>query len=501
MEEGILIFEEEAKAGLSDLIRNNLVTATSLLQKDTKTIDPKVLENLSIATNLSLPDLFPVKGILATTGDNLNDDFFEVEETIAAKDTPINKPFNFEHKSSDIIGHMTGSCLLDHDGNLIGEEIPDSFDVGFSAVLYRHFSDNKNKQERTDKILKALAEPTEDDKWFVSMECRFNGFNYVMFPENESVASAKLVKRTENTAFLTKHLRIYGGEGTYKGNRVLRAFSNLKFSAIGLVRHPGNPRSVISTSSAGRNSGKINTILTTLGYEKNNEEIMNDNENKELKAELAKAQKDLVEANKLVTETAKANWDKQVADLQGSVATLTKELNTEKANVNAAKSEVEVAKAALTKLEDEKKELVANLDKFKLEAEKATAARIKLDRLGKVKEAYSVTDEAKAEQLFNTISALTDEAFALHIETIKSIVKSVKVEKVEVKPADAAVAALNNATPIIEPNLTVPVVDKTGEDAKALAAEMLNWRGDVEEVDGESVAKVKNKKSKVKTSK
>ena len=50
----------------------------------------------------------------------------------------------------------------------------------------------------------------EEGKWFVSMECLFAGFDYALIdPEGKS----KLVQRNEASAFLTKHLRVYGVTG------------------------------------------------------------------------------------------------------------------------------------------------------------------------------------------------------------------------------------------------------------------------------------------------
>lgn len=490
----IIIYPSEARAGLTDLIQQNFVTACSQIHKDVKEINPKILEGLSTASDLSLPDLFPVQGILASSLDNLNDDFFEPKETFAARHTPLNKPFDFEHKASDIIGHMTSAWVSDHEGNVIDSEdkLPDAFDIPYTAVLYRHFTDNKVKQARADKIFAALENPTDEDKWFCSMECRFRGFDYLMFEEGDSIANAKLVKRTEDTAFLTKHLRIYGGQGSFKGNRVLRVFRNLTFSGIGLVRQPGNPRSVISTASARINSGKIYTFKPVLGYDKINEDIMNENEFKELKDKLAKAE---ARVSELVIEASKADYTKKVADLEGVVVSLKKELESSVASVAAKNGEVEVAKAALSKLETEKLNLVIELDKFKAETVKAEAARIKLERLGKVKEAYGVTDEAQADKIVVTFAALTDEAFASHCETIKGLVKP-QVQKV-VDVAEAAKVAVATATPVVEVNLTIPAGNKDEDNAKALAAEMLAWRGDVKDDDeGSSAAKGKKSKNK-----
>ena len=48
---------------------------------------------------------------------------------------------------------------------------------------------------------------------FVSMECIFRGFDYaVQAPDGNK----HIVARNEETAFLTRHLRSYGGTGEYQ---------------------------------------------------------------------------------------------------------------------------------------------------------------------------------------------------------------------------------------------------------------------------------------------
>ena len=74
------------------------------------------------------------------------------------------------------------------------------------------------------------------------MECLFPDFDYALANEN---GETKIVKRDEESAFLTKHLRSYGGDGKYEDYKVGRLLRNLSFSGKGLVSKPANPRSVI----------------------------------------------------------------------------------------------------------------------------------------------------------------------------------------------------------------------------------------------------------------
>ncbi|QEL19556.1 hypothetical protein [Limnoglobus roseus] len=93
-----------------------------------------------------------------------------------------------------------------------------------------------------DTILAEIAK----GEWFVSMECLFAGFDYSMRARD---GTTRVVARNEQTAFLTKHLRAYGGTGEYQGAKVGRLLRNIVFSGKGLVRKPANPESVILTDA------------------------------------------------------------------------------------------------------------------------------------------------------------------------------------------------------------------------------------------------------------
>ena len=68
--------------------------------------------------------------------------------------------------------------------------------------------------------MKKIIAEIEEGKWYVSMECLFAGFDYALIGEE---GSAKVLARDEESAFLTKHLRAYGGTGEYQGYKVGRA--------------------------------------------------------------------------------------------------------------------------------------------------------------------------------------------------------------------------------------------------------------------------------------
>jgi hypothetical protein len=78
------------------------------------------------------------------------------------------------------------------------------------------------------------------------MECLFAGFDYALI---DAQGNPKVISRTEQSSFLTKHLRAYGGTGEYEGYKVGRALRDIAFSGKGLVSKPANPRSIILDAS------------------------------------------------------------------------------------------------------------------------------------------------------------------------------------------------------------------------------------------------------------
>ena len=123
---------------------------------------------------------------------NKNDDVFTVGETWEARNTPEDKQFNFMHDENDIIGHITGSYVLNKDGERVeasSEDAPKEFDIITQAVLYNSWTDPDNK-DRMEQIIAEIHE----GKWFVSMECLFAGFDYALInPEGK----AQVVSRDE----------------------------------------------------------------------------------------------------------------------------------------------------------------------------------------------------------------------------------------------------------------------------------------------------------------
>jgi hypothetical protein len=238
----IQIFDAEIKDGLSDKINQNMSFAYQcLVSKDNLSYDTEEIKK-SIAGHIESGrnyDLYHISSILASVGINKNDDVFLPEEIWAAKDTPIHKQVNFGHNEKDIVGAIIGSAVLDISGNKITDPIgiQNINDIVSHAVIWSKWED-EDLQERFNSII----EDIENNKLFVSMECLFKQFDYLLVKDE----TKSVVKRTKETSFLSKYLRILGGEGEYNGYKIYRILRNFTFSGKALVANPANARSIIS---------------------------------------------------------------------------------------------------------------------------------------------------------------------------------------------------------------------------------------------------------------
>ena len=108
------IYQSELDSGLEEAIKANASVAYASpvsiyipSKKQKEDIKQIVLaQEETLAENKDQIDLYYLNSILVYTGWNKNDDVFDTKETWTAKDTPVNKQFNFMHDESDIIGHI-----------------------------------------------------------------------------------------------------------------------------------------------------------------------------------------------------------------------------------------------------------------------------------------------------------------------------------------------------------------------------------------------------------
>ena len=244
----IKVYDFERECGLEEKIRSQASVAfTSPVVKNFD-LDgaslAKASEDLAELTSAAVddPDLYNVFSILVSTSWNRNDDIFDKEEVWAARNTPVFKPTNLEHDEKQMVGNIVKSWPIDEQFKLINDdidpsELPDNFHLLVSSVIFRQWQD----PDLRDRAQQLIAEIEEGDK-YVSMECIFRGFDYgVVDPDGTN----HVVARSEETSFLTQHLRAYGGRGAYQDHKIGRVLRNITFSGKGFVARPANPESII----------------------------------------------------------------------------------------------------------------------------------------------------------------------------------------------------------------------------------------------------------------
>jgi hypothetical protein len=362
------VFAHEIKAGLKDLIEKNASFAfiSPLEKSDRLKLDDQALAKFLVtATNDGQHDLHYLKTVLVSIGWNKNDDVFAKEETWKARHTPEDKPFNFEHDETDIIGHITDNYIIDELGNVVAEENtgpPDRFHIITNAVLYAHWRDSALK-ERMTSIIEEIAQ----GKWFVSMEALFEGFDYAI---RDVDGSQKVIARNDESAFLTKYLRAYGGDGEYEGRKVGRLLKSITFSGKGLVRNPANPHSIIykDIKPFGGTTASLKEIYKMSDIETLTKQVES----------LTKERDSLASKLKEVDETTiKAQFDVLASDIKArdaKVATLEKSL----VEAGAKTVELEKAKADAEKAKLDAEKVLADtkteLEKIQIEAKKTVRA-------------------------------------------------------------------------------------------------------------------------------
>ena len=373
------IYKSEIKDGISGLIQNNSIAFCSEAIPYAPT-ELDMTNFKAVAENKNQLDLYYIKSILASAGWNKNDDVFDPIEMWKARSTPEDKQFNYMHDEKDIIGHITGSYVSDQIGNKIDDinefsQLPNAFDIVVGSVLYTSWSSSELK----NRMKNIIQDIESGDSWHVSMECLFPAFDYAMI---DSYGLQKIVKREESSAFLTKHLRAYGGKGEYNGYKVGRLLRDISFSGIGLVKKPANPRSVI-----------LNKQQSITFNESQAQEIIMQDDLEVLKAELAEAKK----ANEKMKEEAEKDM-KAKCEIENTIADLQMQLLQAQEALAAEKTDKQKMFEEMIKMKKEKQ----------MSKRKADLAEAGLDET-EVQET-SIQFESLADDMFETVVAALKKA-------------------------------------------------------------------------------------------
>lgn len=457
----VQVFKREIEDGLQQQMQSDTSIALALDAKViVKPTDAELLKTIANMDSFNKQiDLFYFESILVSTGWNINEDIFDKAETWKAKDTPVNKKINYMHDESDIIGHMVTSRVVDDQTRVIPlntpiEQIPDNFDILVGGVLYKIW-ENPELQARMDSIIADMG----NGKWKVSMECVYPHFDYgVITPNGEH----KIIQRNDQSSFLSKYLKRYGGTGEFEGYRIGRVLRGIIFSGKGIVDTPANPRSVITKTEYSEFLGTAASV-DILPMER---KIMADNvisveQYNELKSRLEKAEAAAKDAAEKSVAKEKEVFQTTIAQLEKDKLALANELSATK----------EIVKAHETKVVSVEKELTeakSNLAKANEDLAKVAKEALKANRLAMFNDVD--VDSAKAEELVNKFIDTSDDIFS---ELVKAMPKkkadAAKDKKEDDKETDASKALADAKLTDSNANVT-PDLDKKAEVVKATQA-------------------------------
>jgi hypothetical protein len=469
------IYEHEKQDGLEPLIKNNTVNycaiakvADCLPESEPVCIVDNIPVGVTKAENKDQIDLFHLSSILVSTGWNKNDDVFDPSETWKARSTPEDKPFNYMHDEMDIIGHITANRVVGFDGNPIDDETenpPKEFSIVTNAVIYKSWSDIEQRER-----VNTLIDEIQEGKWFVSMECLFPNFDYALI---DSQGSTKIIERSEASAFLTKHLRAYGGSGLYEDYKVGRLLRNISFSGKGLVSKPANPRSVILEGN--KSFDESNSQILTVSSIK--EKTMSDSNDAKV-AELQSALDQAIAENKQLLERVAAekenDYEAKLQSLETVLAEKNEEISRisdEKESLASSLKEANELSEAMKKDMEEKEEAMKEMKKKAMRMQrKAQLEEAGLDSDAAVAavESFDSIDDAAFEAVVALYAAKQPEAQ----EDAQEAEAKVESEDLEVDSAEASEEVLETAETVEESIASYDDQEDPAESLRSVASDV-----------------------------
>jgi hypothetical protein len=458
------IFKQEISDGIAELVKSTASIAyvsepsVRTADKDWFSRNSKPLSQTTIdkvlAENKDQQDLYYLEAILVSTGWNKNDDVFLPNNVWAARKTPEDKQFNFMHDEDDIIGHITGSYVLSKDGQAVSDEavMPEEFDIVTQAVLYNSWMKPENR-ERMEEIIKEIPE----GKWFVSMECLFGGFDYALI---DPQGVAKILSRDESSAFLTKHLRAYGGTGEYENYKIGRALSNISFSGKGLVSKPANPRSVILNSKTVASFNVKSDELLSIG------EINMSADNSLLESQLAETKQQLKAALAEIEAVKSQIAEAKDKEFSSKISAYESDLQLAKSNSEQLDELVKSTQARVAELEDA---LASSKDAL-AKAMKDMDEMKKKEKMEKRKAALldAGLEQEDVDSTLNSLDSLDDPAFEAIAGMMKKKVAKKHYDKEDDKDGKG------------DASVTEPSLDGIGDATATLVVPDVSPQDDIE---------------------
>lgn len=244
-----LKLDELITASVSNVIHIALETQVMAPSNQTLVqagINPKTMSESEKAYHLAglTKDVMLVRGILASTNWNKNDDVFTAADTWKARYTARNKPVNMEHMGRESTGNKNFGVIVDcyacdDEMNYIYDQSED-FNIAMSAILWERYFPLACEEVKAG---------IENNTKFISMECMIDDFGYALKADDDA-DEIMLMPRHDITAWMTQHLRIFGGEGTVaigaKNYKIGRWLRDITFTGAGVVANPANDKSVFA---------------------------------------------------------------------------------------------------------------------------------------------------------------------------------------------------------------------------------------------------------------
>lgn len=459
----MIIFDQEDKIKQKILANMSFAYLTQVEEATEPKQRECTIAKLGIETDTpESEDLFYTRSILVSTGRNKNDDVFDPVETWRARYSSIDKPTNIEHDETRIIGHITANWIIDDNGRLIDDEtpigeLPSSFHIANSAVIYKHWKNPELVAQAME-----LIDSIKAGNMFVSMECAFSGFDYYLYNETES----RLIPRTAETAYLSQYLRAYGGSGVYGNDRVARVLRNIVFTGKGYVQKPANPDSIIFHNREMREkSGVYDKCSAQIKTEENKMSEILEKQVAELKSRLDEASKANEELRDKLAKADIEKYEARIAELEKQLSDA--ECMTKKKEKQMAEDleKAEEAKACMCQqFEETQKEneaLKAELQNIKKEA--LLQARVNAF----VERGFSKEDAASKAKEF---ASLDDETFS----RVVALVQPKTQDPISPKTADADVVVEEGEEETVDANVS----DDGDDEFAALKEEALAYYQD-----------------------
>lgn len=486
----IPIFKAERDAGLADKIQANAsIGYLCPIQKfDVQDIlKASIDDTLFSIAGKDDPDLYKTLSILVTTSWNKNDDVFDRGEVWAARHTPEHKQTNLNHDDNKIVGHIVGNWPVDIDnklldGSLAIDELPDMFHLLTASVIYKKRA-NSDTQAEVDELIDKI----EAGHKFVSMECIFCGFDYAISMED---GSKRVIARNSESAFLTKHLRSYGGTGEYEDYKVGRLLRQITFCGKGFVDKPANDFSIIfdkndlTSFNYAEESNPFNTNGVILTSQKNNileESIIMAESTSHLESQISELKASVKDLQNVNAELNSQLSQADVKKFEGQIQTLTTANETLESDLSSSKDELKTVAQKVTDTEKQLAESTEANTKLQADLDKIKLASITTDRVSTL--VAGGVDKEVAETKVATYAGLSDEQFADIAKDIIAVI--VKAETVKQDDSDEGkeddskasddTKVLDTAEPDKDLVLAADSEDETEDSLQVARAGLANW--------------------------